>query len=159
MGALRFTSCKADSLAIRQKERQIVDMRRDPGPRPPPLPIAAPSNSGPLAAAHDLLLSHAVTHVFNNAIYFAFDTLAVPSKDSDPRVKRLRGILRDSAKTQISSIEILESNIPAPQAIHLDRLTAIVGRHGTARGEPSTIERPRTPPRGRARMPCAAHCP
>lgn len=67
-------------------------------------------------------------------MHFAFDTLApVPSNDSDPRLKRLRGILRESAKTQISSIEILESNIFAPQTIHLDRLTGIVGRHGTGK--------------------------
>ncbi|MEU0502702.1 AAA family ATPase [Nocardia sp. NPDC005998] len=55
------------------------------------------------------------------------------SNSTDPRLKRLQTMLRKPADIQISSIEILESNVFAAQTIHFDRLTGIVGRHGSGK--------------------------
>lgn len=52
---------------------------------------------------------------------------------NDPRSKRWAKALNSKARIQVSSIEIIKSNIFAPQTIEFDRLTAVVGYHGSGK--------------------------
>ncbi|MFE3800320.1 ATP-dependent nuclease [Nocardia tengchongensis] len=51
----------------------------------------------------------------------------------DPRLRRLAHVLRSPARTEIKRIDIIQSNLFAVQSIEFDRLTAVVGTHGTGK--------------------------
>lgn len=51
----------------------------------------------------------------------------------DPRVKRFTEALQCPARTEIKRIDIIESDVFATQSIEFNRLTAIVGTHGSGK--------------------------
>lgn len=56
-----------------------------------------------------------------------------PTAPIDQRVKRWNQLIATRASFQVESIRILESNVFAAQTIHLDRIVAFIGLHGTGK--------------------------
>ncbi|MFF3573710.1 ATP-dependent endonuclease [Nocardia jiangxiensis] len=66
----------------------------------------------------------------------SFDRNQAPPANLEPqdvRVKRFADVLNSPARTEIKRIDIIESSLFASQSIEFNRLTAIVGAHGTGK--------------------------
>ncbi|MFI1465464.1 ATP-binding protein [Nocardia carnea] len=119
--------------------RDLQDMQNDASVTS----CSAATNSGPAVGVTDhgepavpaptaVQLGDKIAH--SGTTFSRADPLmSVSTNRSNSRSDLLQDVLRKPTEIQISSIEILESNIFAAQVIRFDRLTGIVGRHGTGK--------------------------